>query len=75
MFQNRISGFGMGLDDQQGSPFGQAMPERLPRVLLTPPHLVAPVSMSEIVQAAVNRAVQDHELDRLFNPGYYDYQI
>jgi hypothetical protein len=75
MYQNRISGFDMGLDDQQGGPFGQALPVRLPRVVPAPPQLVAPVSMSDIVQAAVNRAMQDYELDRLFNPEYYDYQI
>jgi hypothetical protein len=33
------------------------------------------VTMGDIFQAAVNRAVQDYELNRLFNPYHYDYQI
>lgn len=33
------------------------------------------VQVSDIYQAAVKRAVEDHELDKLFNPQYYDYQI
>jgi hypothetical protein len=33
------------------------------------------VQMADIYQAAKNRAVEDHELDKLFNPDHYDYQI
>ena len=29
----------------------------------------------DIYQAAKNRAIEDHELDKLFNPDFYDYQI
>ena len=65
----------MGLDDREDGAFGPAMPMQMPRVVQAPPQLLAPVSMAEIFQAAVNRAMQDHELDRLFNPDHYDYQI
>jgi hypothetical protein len=37
--------------------------------------LTAPVQTMDIYQAAKNRAIEDHELDKLFNPEYYDYQI
>jgi hypothetical protein len=33
------------------------------------------VRITDIYQAAKNRAIEDHELDKLFNPEYYDYQI
>ena len=33
------------------------------------------VQIADIYQAALNRAIQDHELDKLFNPDFYDYQI
>jgi hypothetical protein len=33
------------------------------------------VQISDIYQAALNRAIEDHELDKLFNPEFYDYQI
>ena len=34
-----------------------------------------PGKIADIYQAAINRAIQDHELDKLFNPDFYDYQI
>ncbi len=33
------------------------------------------VKIADIYQAAKNRAVEDHELDKLFNPEHYDFQI
>jgi hypothetical protein len=38
---------------------------------------VAPdaVQVADIYRAAKNRAVEDHELDKLFNPDFDDYQI
>jgi hypothetical protein len=33
------------------------------------------VHIADIYQAALNRAIEDHELDKLFNPDFYDYQI
>jgi hypothetical protein len=37
--------------------------------------LTSPVQTMDIYQAAKNRAIEDHELDKLFNPEYDDYQI
>jgi hypothetical protein len=33
------------------------------------------IQISEIYQAAAQRAAEDHQLDKLFNPDYYDYHI
>lgn len=76
MFQNRISGFAMGLGDQQDSPAGQPLPVQFPRVTMNvmQPMPMA-VNIADIFQAAASRAVQDYELNRLFNPDHYDYQI
>ncbi len=67
----------MGLGDQQQGPSGQPMPVHL--ALLRGMQASAPrpaqVSTADIYQAAVNRAIHDHELDKLFNPDFYDYQI
>lgn len=65
----------MDLGDQQDGPFGQPMPMRMPRNVQAPQPVLAPVSMADIVQAAVNRAKHDYELDRLFNPEDDGYQI
>jgi hypothetical protein len=40
-----------------------------------PPQFVHQVALADIYQAAMQRAQQDHELDKLFNPEYYDFQI
>lgn len=37
--------------------------------------LTAPVQTMDIYQAAKNRAIEDHELDKLFNPELYDDEI
>jgi len=49
----------------------------LPRVVKPQTSTLAQplVPIKDIYQAARNRAVDDHELDKLFNPDYYDYQI
>jgi hypothetical protein len=36
-----------------------------------PPRAVPGVQLNDIYQAAKNRAVEDHELDKLFNPEFY----
>lgn len=33
------------------------------------------VRTADIYQAARVQAIRDHEIDKLFNPEYYDYQI
>jgi hypothetical protein len=79
MDQDRMSEFDMDRDDRpdderQDGAFDRAMPAGMPRVV-PPPHVHPPVSMADIVQAAVNRAKHEYELDRLFNPEHYDHQI
>jgi len=37
--------------------------------------MMPPVQIADIYQAAKNRAVEDHELDKLFNPEFYNYDI
>lgn len=78
MFENRISGYDMGLGDQQNDPAGRSMsnPFSLLRSMQTSAPRPQQVSIADIYQAAANRAVHDHELDKLFNAEYYDdYQI
>jgi hypothetical protein len=71
MFQNRISGFDMHLGDQQDRRFNlpSPYPEQASQWLLRP------VQIADIYQAARQRAIEEHELDKLFNPDFYDYQI
>jgi hypothetical protein len=77
MYENRISGYDMGLGDEQAGPAGQPRPIHLGllRSMQAPTPRPAQVTVADIYQAAINRAIQDHELDRLFNPDFYDYQI
>jgi hypothetical protein len=77
MFENRISGFDMGLGDQLEGPTNRPLPIHmgLLRGMQAPVARPQQVSISDIYQAATNRAIQDHELDKLFNPDFYDYQI
>ena len=77
MFENRISGYGMGLGDQPDGPANRPMPIHmgLLRSMQAPAPRPMQVSVADIYQAAMNRAIQDHELDKLFNPDFYDYQI
>jgi hypothetical protein len=37
--------------------------------------VIPPVAINEIYQAAKNRAVEEHELDKLFNPEFYGENI
>ena len=69
MFQNRLNGL---------MPTN-AMPS-FNTTMLAPPRNAAPVTpmavqIMDIYKAAVSRAIEDHELDKLFNPEFYDYQI
>jgi len=70
MFHNRILAFDMNPENQQGADVSRALREER-----SIPMLLAPVRTCDIYQAAANRALQDYELDKLFNPGYYDFQI
>ena len=33
------------------------------------------VQIADIYQAAMQRAIEEHEIDKLFNPDFHDYQI
>jgi hypothetical protein len=70
MFQNRLLGFVPNITVPVFAPAIHAAAEVPPasRVGL-------PVQIADIYQAAKNRAIEDHELDKLFNPDFYDYQI
>ena len=71
MFQNRINCFvpAIGAPTINTALLAAASNNRLSNS--TP----MAVQVADIYQAAKNRAIEDHELDKLFNPGFYDYQI
>jgi hypothetical protein len=71
MFQNRISGLVMSYDNPQDRSAGAPTPRDDRASGFFP----MPVQTADIYQAALNRAIQDYELDKLFNPEHYDYQI
>jgi hypothetical protein len=39
------------------------------------PTMPLQVQIADIYEAARKRAIEEHELDKLFNPDFYDYQI
>jgi hypothetical protein len=71
MFQNRMNGFAPTVS---ASSINAALLAAASNNRLTNASPMA-VQMADIYQAAKNRAVEDHELDKLFNPDHYDYQI
>jgi hypothetical protein len=79
MFQNRIREYDMVWGDQHQGPTNRPVPVPIHVALLRSVQATAPrpmqISVADIYQAATNRAIQDHELDKLFNPDFYDYHI
>ena len=71
MFQNRINGLvpNLGISPLNAALLAAAADDR-PTI-----GLPSPVQTSDIYQAAKNRAIEDHEIDKLFNPDCDDYQI
>lgn len=70
MFQHRVTSF----VSSPGAPaINPALLAAASKNQLAPPP--SAVQRLDIYQAAKNRAIEDHELDKLFNPDYYDYQI
>jgi hypothetical protein len=71
MFQNRITGLvpNLPIPSFNTAALAGAQNER------TPARSPQAVQIMDIYQAAVNRAIEEHEIDKLFNPEYYDYQI
>ncbi len=70
MFENRIN----GLVPNVGMPSFNTTLLAAPRSNATPVTPMA-VQIADIYKAAVNRAIEDHEIDKLFNAEFYDYQI
>ncbi len=70
MFQNRVNGFIPSVG-------GSFMPGVFPTVRESEPAPQAPtgVQIVAIYQAAMQRAIEDHEMDKLFNPNFYGYEI
>lgn len=72
MFENRITGFGpnMGLSPFTPGLFPQ--PRAADAASLSP----MAIQVAAIYQAAAQRAIEEHEIDKLFNAEYYnDFQI
>ena len=71
MYQNRITEFipeaFFSVEPQPAPQDSKQLPAKwtMPTVVRT----------ADIYQAARSQAIQDHELDKLFNPEFYDYQI
>ena len=71
MFENRINGFMPNMGSASFTPgvFPAATDrEQANRSLMA-------VQLADIYQIARQRAVEDIEIDKLFNPDFYDYQI
>jgi hypothetical protein len=71
MFQNRIQAFGVpGVNVQYISLSASSLVDQ-PQINALPMQ----VQVTDIYAAARKRAIEEHELDKLFNPDFYDYQI
>ena len=71
MFQNRINGFIPNVGAPSFTP-GVFPPVRENTAASRSP---IGVQIADIYQAAMQRAIEEHEIDKLFNPDFYDYQI
>jgi hypothetical protein len=71
MFENRINNFVPNV----GAP--SFTPGVFPAVRGSTTASPSPigVQIADIYQVAMQRAVEEHEIDKLFNPDFYDYQI
>lgn len=68
MFPNQVPGFLPSI----GTPaFNPGMVPAATDSLKSAARVVPPVQISDIYQAAKQRAVEDHELDKLFNAEYF----
>jgi hypothetical protein len=71
MYQNRIQAFGIpGVNVQYISLSVSSLADQ-PQMNALPMQ----VQVTDIYEAARKRAIEEHELDKLFNPEFYDYQI
>jgi hypothetical protein len=71
MFENRITGF---TPNMGSTPF---TPGVFPAMRVNEAAGRSPmaIQVADIYQVAAQRAIEEHELDKLFNPDFYDYQI
>ncbi len=68
MFPNQIPGF---LPSVGGPTFNPGIQPPTANAHQPSPRVMPGVQINDIYQAAKNREVEDHELDKLFNPEFY----
>jgi hypothetical protein len=71
MFENRINGFMPNMGSPSFTP--GVFPPMSERDQANRSPMA--VQIADIYQIARQRAIEDIEIDKLFNPGFYDYQI
>jgi hypothetical protein len=71
MFQNRMTSFVPGMSVPTFTP---GVFPAAPDARTAQPSPIG-IQIADIYQAAAQRAIEDHEIDKLFNPQFYDYQI
>ena len=71
MFQNRANGFIPSV----GASFTPGVFPTVRESEPAPPQAPTGVQIADIYQAAMQRAIEDHEMDKLFNPNFYDHEI
>jgi hypothetical protein len=71
MFENRINGFTPNMVSASFTP-GIFPAMRANEAASRSPMAI---QIADIYQVAAQRAIEEHEIDKLFNPGFYDYQI
>jgi hypothetical protein len=70
MFQNRPNGFVPNLGTPSFTP--RALP--LARECESSHRSPMAIQITDIYQAAKQRAIEEHEIDKLFNPEFYDHE-
>lgn len=71
MFQNRMNNH---VPNVGGPVFTPGVFPAMPENAAAAPSPVG-VQIAEIYQAAMQRAIEEHEIDKLFNPDFDNYQI
>jgi len=72
MFENRINGF---IPNMGTASFTPGVFPAIRESGLAAQKSPMGVQIADIYQAAMQRAIEEHEIDKLFNPDFYDYQI
>jgi hypothetical protein len=71
MFQNRMTNFVPSMNAPTFNP--GVFPARSESKTAQPNPMS--IQIADIYQAAAQRAIEEHEIDKLFNAQFYDYQI